>query len=110
MVEHQRNLILGSLITQLAINLNFLDINDNKLHVSWFMQPLDLQCQQNMRLIEQVHGVFFFCPPGPVTSGSRHIHSDSDTPTEPLDSHAPPPFSTTPSRRCIDMVVENLRQ
>lgn len=109
-VAHKRHLILGSMITALAVNLNLLDLNDNDLHVACSMKPLDLHCLENMGLIEQVQGVYSFCTPGLATAQFGRTISDLDGPDEPLDSREPPPTFATPPRRRIDVEVDEIKQ
>ena len=56
--KKNKPLILGSYITQLAVNLGVLDLNNHNLHLACTMEPFDLVCLEKTGLVQQVHGVF----------------------------------------------------
>ncbi|PIM96992.1 hypothetical protein CDL12_30547 [Handroanthus impetiginosus] len=89
---NKRPLILGSLITHLAVQLHLISLEAHDLHLACEMQPLDMTCLLGMGLVGQHNGEFHFCPPGPlVPRKARVVHdrgatsSDSPSPTSSFD-------------------------
>lgn len=50
--KKNKHLILGSYITHLAVNLELLDMANHDLHLTCFMEPLDLGCLEKMGVVE----------------------------------------------------------
>ena len=59
-MNSHRPLILGSLITQLAVHEQLIDIRDKNLHVACEMMPLDLSCLDMMGLLDKQQGSWCF--------------------------------------------------
>ena len=67
MTTDKKPLIMGSYITQLAINLNVLNILDTNMHVACNVEPIDMDCLYRMGLVVlQEDGCYVFAPPGPA--------------------------------------------
>ena len=93
--KKNKSLILGSFITQLAINLGVLDLTNYNLHLACTMESLDLICLEKMDLVQQINGVFEFVPPGPIQLSQKRKASKSATSEAGGPStDAPGPFSS----------------
>ncbi|KAL2520787.1 Uncharacterized protein Fot_24710 [Forsythia ovata] len=74
-VKNKRLLILGSLITHLAVHENLIDLDDNDLHIACEMQPLDLHCLEIMGLVWKEADAYHFHEPGPIVPRPTHTHT-----------------------------------
>ncbi|KAH6821277.1 hypothetical protein C2S53_020752 [Perilla frutescens var. hirtella] len=62
-MEKKKGLILGSVITQLAINHGLLDLQQHSLHKAHDNAPLDEKSLERMGIIEKKDGVYRFRAP-----------------------------------------------
>ena len=68
-ITRNHPLILGFLITQLAVQQGLLNLQDTNLHVACEMLPLDFTCLAGMGLVSKKKGRYHFSLPGPL-----HLH------------------------------------
>ena len=97
-LTNRRPLILGSLITQLAVHEDLIDLENNDLHVACEMLPLDLDCLAGMGLIGQKKDVFYFYPPGPIMTRQQRKILDANNDDVVQNSGTAPSTSATPSQ------------
>lgn len=87
----KRPLILGSLITVLAINLGIIDLNKyHNLHVACPMELLNMECLYRMSLVSYKDDHYVLTEPG-LYQKPEHVHIDADT-DNPSDS---PPLGSS---------------
>ena len=109
-LANKRPLILGSLITHLAVHENLIDLNNNNLHVACEMLPLDLDCLVGMGLVGKKKDVFYFYPPGPVmTRQERKVLNAAE---DDVIQHSTivPSTSAAPSQGRYDHQIERLER
>lgn len=95
-VTNKRPLILGSLITHLVVYENWIDLDDNDLHIPYDMQPPNLHYLEVMGSNGKKEGVFYFYALEPIMTRPKRTLPQSKTNDMAQDSLNRPSTSAIP--------------
>ncbi|KAL2514144.1 putative RNA-dependent RNA polymerase 1 [Forsythia ovata] len=107
-VTNKHPLILDSLITNLTVHENLIDLDDNDLHIACAMQPLDLYCLEIMGLVWKEVCVYHFHEPRHIAPRPTRTHPGTTHNERSIISYRPS-TSIAPSKGQYDDRFEKLK-
>ncbi|KAL0309861.1 UNVERIFIED_CONTAM: hypothetical protein Sradi_5928400 [Sesamum radiatum] len=105
-ISKKRPLILGSLITHIALNAQLIDLTTTHLHIACTPHPLDVAALDQMGLLTRRNGLLCFTPPG--EPGARLGRRQREA--SPESDEDPTPLASETLHDRLDGLDERLRR